>query len=717
MDEREEKEIWESWLDKQHSEKLKQIRNAVKDIVKKNKIKYGDLPYYTPHGIKHFQAVEDLLHKLISGHRFKEFTLRERYYLLASAWLHDLGMLTYVNKIIYGKVPPHQEIRKKHHITSEKFIVEYWQEVKIDEADRELLGKLCKYHRRIEDINQCDDEFLVHGQRYRLKLLASYLRLADSLDIDSSRTPSEPYAVCLAYDIPEDSKLHWIKSKLINGIYIDADEHTITLQFGTPNLAALNNIADLKSNMCKLESIIKLVADDLRDELSSVINIITRAGISYYLDIKVRKSEICFDDQMLNDIRSLVINYDIMMAPSATRLLEIILVSLANLLGFSLQKSNDIIPFERANRKKFIDVKVKAINFLDSVYENILTSRRCHLGLINLINQCKEIIDQANDDEPVADVAQKVNEIYQDHHEARGMIRANSEKLFRHLLSDNSSSLLNILLYGYSELVSKAICGLRDFLIKKQHPGIDPKDVYNTEIEAKISRSVRIFICEGQPKTQTSYQDRLNYHDGSQYALYLRNRGFTNIIIIPDIIAGTVIDKIPIHFVLLGANGITETHFIHSAGHLGIVNLTRCGKSSNNLGQPEIILVTTCQKFFIGSVQGDSLSWSDSPELYEIDGCWFYALAECGPNRRHVWMTRDNTILRYLFDGSISFSNPREDQISINDVDYIITDKAYKRMDPERSKEIIREVFVTKHSQLKHNNRINTDGKQLGVLS
>jgi len=49
------------------------------------------LAYYTTHGPSHSYAVENLIYKLIPG--FINLREEERFYLLASAWLHDIGML------------------------------------------------------------------------------------------------------------------------------------------------------------------------------------------------------------------------------------------------------------------------------------------------------------------------------------------------------------------------------------------------------------------------------------------------------------------------------------------------------------------------------------------------------------------------------------------------------------------------------------------------
>ncbi len=687
LSEQEDKKIWESWLknddgtDTEYGHKLEQIKKAVREIYERNRQTYGDLPYYTPHGPEHYQSVEDLIHKIISGYSYKKISIKERYYLLAAAWLHDLGMLPYVCSVVYKDEPPlpENEIRKRHHVTSEKYIIGNWFELKIDENDKEILGKLSRYHRRIEKFDTNDDYFLVEKESFRLTLLGSYLRLADSLDIGASRTPSEPYAICLAYDIPEDSKLHWIKSKLVNGIYINSDDHTITIQFKCPNKKDVEGMLDLKTAGEKIDSIINLVTENLRDELASVINIITRYGFSYFLDIKVKKAYVGLDNQMLNDLRELVINYDIMMSPSASRLIEIILVTISNILGYALIKGSAPMEFFRVPKNDVKSITKKAKNFINSIEKNILSNKPCHFGIRNLISVCKSIINELGNSHTIQAVIKKIDSLYQKHHDSRQQIRSNAKLFFNDILKDaKKNAIFNVLLYGYSELATKAICGLRDLLIEKHYNLKDSKDTYGGPLEAKISQQIRLFICEGQPKTQTTYNDRLIYHDGSLYSYYLWQRGFNNIIIIPDILAGTIMDKINIDFIVLGANGVTKDYFTHSAGHLSIVNLAlanRFNKSSTDT-TTKIILVTSREKYFCKDKLTTEPNHKD--EVHEIEGCLFSALEGLPANRTHIWLNRDSKLIEKLYEAKISFSNPREDKISIDKIDVVISDTGYQ---------------------------------------
>ena len=120
----------------------------------------------------------------------------------------------------------------------------------------------------------------------------------------------------------------------------------------------------------------------------------------------------------------------------------------------------------------------------------------------------------------------------------------------------------NILLYGYSELVMKTLCGFRDVILEdllfkhcqkidnefkqqndnnKQSSSAQYPLFHKINFERKASDYFRIFCCEGQPKNHTAWEGRLLYHDGTRYALSLIERGFHGVHVIPDAVAPSLI--------------------------------------------------------------------------------------------------------------------------------------------------------------------------------
>lgn len=687
-----EKEYWEAWLGDKES-KLSKDLIKIRETVK---MKYADpqdiaLPFYTPHGIDHCQKVEDLMHRLIPKKKYERLKEIERFYLLASAWLHDIGMLRSVSKEVWSKELDPSEIRKQHHITAHRHITNKFYDYGIEEIHRSFIAKLCRFHRKQEDINKCDGELLVGNIKINLRLLAAYLRLADALQIDSSRTPASAYAICLAYDIPAEAKLHWIKSKLVAGIHIDAEKHLITVQFQIPNADQLRDSnVDPVWVRYKIDSVINHVMDDLKDELSSVMYVLTRAGITYYLDIEKTESDNYIDDQTMNDLLGLVMNYDILVAPSASKLLEMILITIANISGFHLKKDEKPLKFsDIINKKKLAD----DINeFLNKVELNILAKRSCHLGLKKLLIKCKRF---ASDYLPnnINGFTAQIDKLFQNHHGIRRAIRSHSQSFFGGLVENSiqhdAVPSFNILLFGYSELVIKALCGFRDYLLRKQvNTNVKPKSLYNSDLEETISERFRIFVCEGQAKTQTAPGDRLLYHDGYSYALALTKRRFSNIVLVPDIVVGNIIENNDINLVMVGANGFTINCFKHSAGHCTVINLI---KEYNNKHQskqsisPKVVLVVSSDKWSDVKVDESTSDSCDrnctSSDKVNIEGFWFWK--GNGKTRDNIWLTRDKNIYEEIQKNysKIMFYNPREDVVPIEYLDFIISDVGYFPID------------------------------------
>lgn len=91
---------------KPNQERLENIRN----IIKKEWTDSTTETYpYTPHDVAHCQKVEELLYELIPADRMKDLlSEEERFLLIASAWLHDIGM----NPDLYKDVN-YLDIRRK----------------------------------------------------------------------------------------------------------------------------------------------------------------------------------------------------------------------------------------------------------------------------------------------------------------------------------------------------------------------------------------------------------------------------------------------------------------------------------------------------------------------------------------------------------------------------------------------------------------------------
>jgi translation initiation factor 2B subunit (eIF-2B alpha/beta/delta family) len=698
-EEEHEKNFWDSWLDLDLGRELIQVREAVKRLYKEAS---GDPPlaFFTPHGPEHLKAVEDLFHRLIPMENYQKLHRMERFCLLASAWLHDLGMIRSVAEFSENRPLTDDEVRRIHHESSQKFIINHFSRCGLNPDCADVVGLLSRYHRRLEDLAKCPEKVMLRGEEVRVRLLAAYLRLADAMDIGSARVPEEAYAICLAYDIPAEVKLHWIKNKMVNAMRINPETHDITIEFRIPPAEQLGVSQSQRWVQERIQSVKALVCNDLREELWSVQNILRKehGGFPFYLDIESDQFETIVGSQMANDLRELIINYDIMVFPTASKFIEMILITAANIAGFSLdEKQMEPTPVKGAKGTPKILERID--KFLTTAEEQILKNRPSHLGvkrLFDILRKTKDDLMGVDEDKKLSEFVSKLHAIYKLYRESRKCVRSKATLFFEDYYK--SAEILkmrqfNILLYGNSELVTVALCGFRDALLKAIGEN-NPSIIFQSKAEELASRRLRLFVCEAQPKTQTGFGDRLTYHDGAQYSLYLKRYGFTNIIVIPDVISGHILEHIPIDFVLLGVDGITPDYFLHSAGHSTIVNIAREWRARNleeDGGKATIVLVTSHLKW-VDKVETEKGKAKISDEIVQIDGCPFWRGLSYGngpeairaESREHVWIARDSELLKRLCSTGIAFFNPKGDRIPIDHVDFIITNKGSKCIkDPE----------------------------------
>ena len=487
-----EKHNW-NWLPSIYKHKIIRIRKAVKrqwdEFTKVN----PQLVNFTPHGPEHSKSVEDIIHRLIPNKNlFKRLTERERFYLLASAWLHDIGMIWGIAKEDSGL--PDEKVRTTHHERSAKFITNFYMKLDIDPDDVSVLSLLAYYHGA--DLDDCKTVFpTANNEIVRLALLAAYLRIADALDIGQSRSPFLSYAICLAYNIPMSSKLHWIKSRLISGMEISPEGHRITVFFKALNddrNTSRPTISD--QNLAKLR---KLIMDDLKTNIDSSMSILVREGITYLLDINSCTVKMEIDAQISPELSRLTNNFEMMVNPSATKLRRILLGTIKGIIDPNNDgKSPKINALEDVNK------------FINEVKDEIITTRHCHFGLRSLIKKIETVLSQKDNNEiiPLKNmVDSELNNIEKEKIDIRDAARnyftdiynvktsagkltdyitALSDKiklwkndtqqdsqeqyspLTRYLIENiEEKHIVNILLFGMSELVMKSLTGFRDFII------------------------------------------------------------------------------------------------------------------------------------------------------------------------------------------------------------------------------------------------------------
>jgi len=199
--------------------RLSKIRSSAKQKLKEVS---SNLPEFTPHTIEHKERVLDLYEHLIPQVLVKNLNKYELFCLIASTYLHDIGLakLKELDDTVGINEPQSQFIRDHHHTRTEEYVNRHYTKLGIqDDKLAFIIGRICRVH-RIEDLN--DLNLFDHDYKYKNKysinitLLAGFLRIADELDMTFERTPRFMYER-IRFKSPI-SKKEWEKSLSISGI-------------------------------------------------------------------------------------------------------------------------------------------------------------------------------------------------------------------------------------------------------------------------------------------------------------------------------------------------------------------------------------------------------------------------------------------------------------------------------------------------------------------
>ncbi|MBD3181467.1 hypothetical protein GF312_04190 [Candidatus Poribacteria bacterium] len=260
---------------------------------------------YTDHGVNHSRRLEgyinDLIQELMQGPN--RLCDKEIYILLASCYLHDLGMhyqylesLPYFDKLQneYPNVnfskrdnlnPEERQrilevTRKEHNRISHELIMAgsiYGDlATPINGLDQELkhfVATICYGHRlNREEYDELGDESS-GSDSIRRSLLARLLRIGDALDVTRERIDMQKMAFQYINDY---SKVHWYKHHYTTGMQV-SDRNRISLSFNLPCKP------DDKTRRL-YDNIPRWVIDELKLEEYLHVDYLDRYGIAIKID-------------------------------------------------------------------------------------------------------------------------------------------------------------------------------------------------------------------------------------------------------------------------------------------------------------------------------------------------------------------------------------------------------------------------------------------------
>ena len=466
-------------------------------------------PWHTFHDATHSIKIEELLYKLIPHHNTNSLNEKEWFYLIAASWLHDIGMILGLFEYDEDCI----DVREKHHLRSIRYIKENGDAFNLIGADAKIVTEICKYHRKKENINECME---VIGD-IRLRLLASYLRLADALHVDTTRIEEKQFQLLLAAGMPWENRFHWLKSKWVPSIIADLNQFKIKVTvFDTSKDSITNGLLP------------QLVIDEIQEELDSVRDILIRGKISCFLNVEPDIAGEPLKETELAELEMVLSNIKLDELLSASEVINII--------------SKTFIQLSKSHKTPFSLIKeyFREVN-------DILRVRPCHNLIKNIQIIVQDIIENSSFSEE-----QKIQAIFDKLSKYQKERETNIELLSQNavpFLSDGGS----ILLFGYSSVIIAAL----------------------KRVDISVKKNTPVFIAECRGKTQYNHRNEVRYCDGLNYAQKVKLAGFDDVTIIPDICVGNLMARDLIKKVVFGANGIDiETgKFGHTSGHLPIADL------------------------------------------------------------------------------------------------------------------------------------------------
>jgi len=204
------------------------------------------LPWFTNHDCVHSKEIVHLLGQILKpleGHP-QFLDEHELFVLLASAYLHDIGMqYVKVDGISIDKLTEEEYnlIRKRHAQASYDIILKQVSEVlarddfhlpTIDEEYLPAIAQVSKGH-STDYFEEVISEFKADpltpkGRKVRGELLTALLMIADELDLQCKRAD---FSETAKFNLSNYSKVHWFKHHYVDFIEVEKAQVNITFKF------------------------------------------------------------------------------------------------------------------------------------------------------------------------------------------------------------------------------------------------------------------------------------------------------------------------------------------------------------------------------------------------------------------------------------------------------------------------------------------------------
>ncbi len=638
---------WEEWLnDEKYQSILAEIEVFYTELCEDE----NEPDYFTPHDSSHCLAVEKLVKALIKKSKI-ELSEMEKFILFVCVWTHDLGMLYKTAKAILDKNykidtkrNQHEEIGAKY-ISTKRYNREFIKIFKRNGINENFaitfintINLINKFHRRKYPITECPKYRYIKGEKIRSNLLATLLRLADTLHIDTTRFDRKTYDILQIGNFDRTSRLHWLKSFVVSAVYLDIEQQTIFIVLDIPELSS-HRKKNIEENVHNLKS---MIYEDIYEDMISSQIIFKEYNLPFYSMVTVEINYIMgMDENLADEVYGILNDLHILLSPSTSKVIRKALDSIVSLADMEFDNMN-----------KFKTQIALLLNNLEKVHEH----RPCHVGLKRIINMLsnfyKDIPQDGTENDIIElqkDLRNKVDTIRQRREDAIQTIKKKACQL-------EEKQVKNIVLFGISEIVSQFL----------------------NNCSRKFKENVNIFIFECGSKRQFSLSNNLEYNDGIQYSLLLSNYGYKRIFILPDNAIATLFADIITSaddgtesenskeetIILFGANGIDLSLAESSLKNSSDEYICFAGHSSGHLA---LAIVAKHYQVPIWIVT-DTFKFTDKEEVKKIE--WQPTLEREGT----LWLTGQRKWLDELRKRNIVLKNYREDKIPISLIEQIITE-------------------------------------------
>jgi translation initiation factor 2B subunit (eIF-2B alpha/beta/delta family) len=616
---------WARWFPENNN--YAKILRAICDIVEK-KDSEAHRDYFTPHGSAHCLAVEKMIKALINKSHINLSNL-DKFILFIAAWTHDLGMLESVGKkynesVLKKDEFPVEERRRLHDKISAWFLLKNEEIDKIFKENKikedifrniiYLVNYISQYHRRSTNIRDCNEFRSIRDNKIQALLLASLLRLGDTLHKDYSRFEKELFEILQIGDFDRSARLHWLKSYVVSSIDLNIDKQSIHIEIALPEFDD-NEKVDMEESIKRLEFII---TEDILEDVLAVKDIFKAYRLPFYDSVKTKIYYVPgFVDNMKQDIKDILNDLDILLSPNTSAVINKAFKSIITL-------SN--------KRHNSYELYYKQVKQLLHHLMTIKVERPCHIGLGKIVGKIKEVFDSYPDSSStpkpmIGDKPQKLTEWAEKEINARN----NAIKAINDKAEETLQGKENIILFGFSDMVKSFLKRYRE--------------------DNKANNNINFYILEGRGKNRYSFNNNIEYSDGLHYAHTLIKIGFKRNTILPESSLSALINDKTKNIqkdntlVLFGANGVDEK--THDVGHTSGHKLVAMTAKYYNI--PVVVIA-------------DMFKFGHMP--------WGPQLKRKGNN----WFSGDKEFIDQLEEKEITLLNYREDKLEFKFIERIINE-------------------------------------------